>query len=73
VRAAQELLGGAPTIGGGVPGQAWWWRESKSNKPSKPPEIDKNSRFPALIDLKIAKSAIFFLKVLNKIYSLDVF
>jgi hypothetical protein len=33
----------------------------------------QNSRFPALIDLKIAENVVFYLKVLNKIYSKDVF
>jgi hypothetical protein len=33
----------------------------------------KNSRFPALFDLKNSKNAVFYLKVLNKIYSQDVF
>jgi hypothetical protein len=33
----------------------------------------QNSQFPALIDLKIAKSAVVYLKVLNKIYSQDIF
>jgi hypothetical protein len=32
-----------------------------------------NRCFPALVDLKIAKNAIFYLKVLDKIYSQDIF
>jgi hypothetical protein len=33
----------------------------------------KNGRFPSLINLKIAKNAVFYLKVLSKIYSKDFF
>jgi hypothetical protein len=33
----------------------------------------ENGQFPALIDLQIAENAIFSSKVLNKIYSQDVF
>jgi hypothetical protein len=53
-----------PTIGGGreCPARGWCWRESKeSNKPHKPPGIYENGQFPALIDLKITKKAIFYL------------
>ncbi len=53
LRAAQELLG-APTVGEGCARQGVWWKESKkSNKPSKPPEMYKNSTktadFPHLL------------------------
>jgi hypothetical protein len=78
VRAAQKLLA-TPTIGGGeCLGRGWWWwRKSKElNTPPSCPECmktAKNGWFPALIDLKIAKDAVFYLKVLNKIYSRDVF
>jgi hypothetical protein len=33
----------------------------------------KNGRFPALVKLKIAKNAVFYFKVLSKMYSQDVF
>jgi hypothetical protein len=33
----------------------------------------KNGYFPALLDLKNAKNAVFYLKLLNKIYSQDIF
>jgi hypothetical protein len=33
----------------------------------------ENGRLPALFGLKIAKNAVFCLKVLNKIYSQDIF
>ncbi len=76
VWAASELLG-APTIGGGCPVRGWWWRGSqKSNKPSKLPEIyknNKNGRFRARFGLVIAENAVFHSKVLNKIYSQDIF
>jgi hypothetical protein len=43
----------------------------------KPPEMYQNSEktewFQALIDLKIAKKAIFYLKILNRIYFRDFF
>ncbi len=70
MREAQELLG-APTIGGGAPGQGIWWRELKeSNKSPKLPGMYKNDQFSGLIDLKIAENAgFFYLKELNKIYS----
>jgi hypothetical protein len=59
------------------PGRGWWWKESKeSNTPPRLLECRKtakNRRFSALIDLKIAKNATFYSKVLNKIYSQDVF
>jgi hypothetical protein len=56
---------------GECPVQGWWWRGSqKSNKPSKPPEIDENGKktdgFAHIL-------AVFRSKVLNKIYSRDVF
>jgi hypothetical protein len=56
-----------------VPGRGWWWRETKeSNTPPSGPEctkVAKNGQFPAPLDLKIAKYAIFYLKVVNKTYS----
>jgi hypothetical protein len=77
VRAAQELLC-APTIGRGVPGQGVVVEGVKEVKQAFPATRNvqkwcQNSRFPTLIDLKIAKNAVFYLKVLNKIYSRDVF
>ncbi len=33
----------------------------------------KNRQFPALADLKIIKNEVFYLRVLNKIYSRDIF
>ncbi len=33
----------------------------------------QDGRFAALVDLKIAENAVFYLKVLNKIYSRNVF
>ncbi len=77
MRGAQELLcalivGG----GGGCPTRDWWWRESKkSNKPSKLPGMYENgAKMAGLIhDIKIAENAVFYLKVLKKAYSRDVF
>ncbi len=37
------------------------------------PKRCQNGQFPSLIDLKIAENAVFYLKVLNKIYFQDVF
>jgi hypothetical protein len=56
----------------------WWWRESKkANKTSKPPGIyekgTKNGQFPHLLTLKNVENAVFYLKVLNKIYSKTFF
>jgi hypothetical protein len=66
----KELLG-APTIGGGeCPARAWGRRESKeSNKPSKSPGTYENSAKTA----GLMHLLIFYLKVLNKIYSQGVF
>jgi hypothetical protein len=63
---------------GGVPGQGVVVRESKdlNTSPSRPDctkTVKKLKRFPTLIDLKIAKNAVLYLKVLNKIYSRDFF
>ncbi len=59
---------------GECPAGGWWWRESKKSiKPSKPSRIYKNGWFPTLIYLNNAKNAVFYLTVLNKIYSQDVF
>jgi hypothetical protein len=48
-----------------------------TNKPSNLPGMYKNSAkngwFPALTAFKITENAVFYLKVLNKIYSQDVF
>jgi hypothetical protein len=56
-------------LAGGVPGQGVVVEGVKYVP--KPPEMyengDKTCGFPALIDLKIAKNAVFYLKVLNKI------
>jgi hypothetical protein len=57
--------------------QGWWWRGSqKPNKPSKPPEIDENGEKPTVSRtfwLMNRRKRHFRLKVLNKIYSRDVF
>jgi hypothetical protein len=73
---AQKLLG-APNIGGSS-ARAGGDDGGSQRSPMRPscPECTKtakNGRFPALIDLKIAKKAMFYLKELNKIYSQDVF
>ncbi len=73
MRAVQELLG-APTIGGGVPGPGVVVGVVKEVKKAfhvfrEVRKQRQNRRFPALIALKIAKNAVFYLKVLNKIYS----
>jgi hypothetical protein len=77
VRAAPELLGG-PTIGREYarPG-GWWWRKSlKSNKPSKPPEINENSEktggFTQFLAYKSLKTPFFVQKYLTR-YILDSF
>jgi hypothetical protein len=67
---AQELFG-APTIGGGSArpgGGGGGSQRSHISLPSRP-----ECMFTSLINLKIAKNTIFYLKVLNKIYSRDVF
>jgi hypothetical protein len=33
----------------------------------------KNGQFPAFVDIKIANNAVFYSKMLNKIYSQDIF
>jgi hypothetical protein len=57
----------------GLPGQGVVVEGVKGVKCApKPPGMYENSkkgRFPALIDLKITKNTIFYLKVLYKIYS----
>jgi hypothetical protein len=67
-----------PTIGeGGCLGRGWWWRELKgANKPPAVQNVQnsaKNWRFLAFSGLNIAEKAVFHSKVLNKIYSQDVF
>ncbi len=68
MRAAQKLLG-APTIGGGAPGQGVVVEGVKGVKQvSMPPRIYKNStkneQFPALVDRKITENAVFTQKFL---------
>jgi hypothetical protein len=59
---------------GKCPGMGWWWRELKeANNPPAPAKIHKNSAKNTLLGLKIAESIIFRSKILNKIYSTDVF
>ncbi len=75
--AAQELLG-ALTIGKGSSRPGGGGGGSQRNQIRLPshPECIKTAQkrpVPTLIDLKIAKNAVFYLKVLNKIYSRDVF
>jgi hypothetical protein len=78
MRAAPELLD-APTIVGGcawLRGGGGWSRRSHISHPSRPKYMkmaQKQTVSPSLIDLKNAESAVFCLKVLNKIYSQDVF
>jgi hypothetical protein len=66
----EKLLGG-----GECPGKGWWWRELKESKKPSRPRIYKNNTknrwFCAFIDLKIAENAVFYLKILNKIYFQD--
>jgi hypothetical protein len=73
---AQKLLG-ALTIGGGSAraGDGGGGSQRSQIRPQDALECMKNKQFPTLIDLKIAKNAIFYLKVINKIYlsSRDVF
>jgi hypothetical protein len=72
MRVAQEQLGGASARPGGGGGGS---QRSQINLQSRPEyrKRHKNGRFPALIDLKNAKNAVFYFKILNKIYSQDVF
>jgi hypothetical protein len=78
MRAAHELLG-VPTIGGGSArpeGGGGGSQRSQISLPNCPECTQKwrqNSWFPAIIDLKIAENVVFYLKVLNKIYSQDFF
>jgi hypothetical protein len=65
-------------LAGGVSGQGVVEEDVKgSKKTSQPAEIHKigikNGWFPALFGLKIAENAVFHSKVLNKIYSQNVF
>jgi hypothetical protein len=63
-------------LAGECPVWGWWWRESKkAKKPFKQPGTYKTCAIIAcfLIDLKIANNTVFYLKVLNKIYSPDIF
>jgi hypothetical protein len=75
-RAAEELLGASIFGRGNARPGGGGGESKKSNKPSKVPrmyEWGQNNWFPALFALKITKIVIFCLKVLNKIYSQDVF
>ncbi len=70
MRAAQELLG-APTIGRGecpARGCSRGSQRSQISLPSRPErtKVCQNSKFPTLIDLKIAENAIFYLKDVTK-------
>ncbi len=77
MRGAQKLFGvltigrGSAQVGGGGGGS--------QRSPKRPKDAQnvqkgqKNWRFPALIDLKIAKNTFFYFKVLSKIYSRYVF
>jgi hypothetical protein len=73
VQLVPELLG-APTIGGGVPGPGVV--VERSYIPSQPYKIAKNGEktggFAHVFAYKSPKM-LFFAKVLNKIYSPDVF
>ncbi len=56
---------------GEYPVQGWWWRGSqKPNKPSKPPEIDKNDKktgsFADVLALKTQKTPFFAQKYLTR-------
>jgi hypothetical protein len=74
MRAVPELLG-APTIGGGSArpwgggGDVIYTFTAVRNSQKR----QKNRRFRARFCLKIAENAVFCYKVLNKIYSRDVF
>jgi hypothetical protein len=69
VRASPELLG-AP-LAGGVPGQGWWWRNSKkSYKPSQQYEIakigEKTAGFAQVFAYKAPKTPFFAHKYLTR-------
>jgi hypothetical protein len=73
VSEVQELLG-APPIGGGSAQPGGGGRENQRSQISLPSRLKctkmmSNGRFSALIYLKIAGNYVFYLKVLNKIYS----
>ncbi len=75
--AASELLG-APTMGGGSAqsgGGGGGGHRSQISPPSrlKYTKMAKNGWFRAHFGLSIAENAVFHSKVLNKIYSRDVF
>jgi hypothetical protein len=77
VKVAQELLG-EPSIKGGVPGHGVVVEGVKEVKQAFQAARNvrkrcQNGWFPTIIGLRIAKNAVFYLKVLNKIYSQDVF
>jgi hypothetical protein len=77
VRAAPELLG-APTIRGGsaLPGVGGGGsHRSQISLPSRPEctKRRKNSQFSAIIDFKNTENSVFYLKILLKIYSQEVF
>jgi hypothetical protein len=59
-------------------GRGLWWRELKEgNKPPCQPKYTKKAQrksgFPHFFGIKITKNAVFRSKVLNEIYSQDVF
>jgi hypothetical protein len=64
-------------LAGGIPSQGVVVEGNKGVKyiPKRPGiyENGKKGQSPPLIDLKIAKNTIFYLKVLNKICSRDIF
>jgi hypothetical protein len=74
---ARDCEGGSKTAWcadywwGECPGRGSRWRESKNLECMK--IAKKNRQFPALADLKIIKNEVFYLRVLNKIYSRDIF
>ncbi len=81
---ARDRVGGSRTAlcadywRGECPVRGWWQRGSqKQNKPSKPPEIHDNGKktggFASVLAYKSTKTLFFRPKVLNKIYSRDVF
>jgi hypothetical protein len=58
-------------LAGECPVQGWWWRGSqKPNKPSKPPEIDKNSEktgsFAHILAYKLPNTPFFAQKYLTR-------
>jgi hypothetical protein len=60
----------ADYLQGDCPVQGWWWRRSqKPNKPSKPPEIDKNVEktggFVHVLAYKLPKTTFFAQKYLR--------